>query len=360
MGIKNLKKIIKAKAPGGISMINPYERFKNTKIAIDLNSYLYKFVYNSHNKTRNQYLKDLTDMIYQFLLYNITPIFVFDGKPSEAKNITLDLRKQATDQKKDKISNSINNIKKYFKMDIESMDLKDLSIEIEKLLSINEDLSAADINLINDNLSEITKNHKNIIKMTNEIYLNVEKLFKLWSVPYLKAKGEADFLCAKLYIDGIISAVCSEDMDLLPHGVGHLITGINSLDLKKTGETTLYTLDVILGEMEFTIEQFIDLCILAGCDYCDTIKNVGGMKGFQLLKQYKKIENIPGAKDDFIKARDEFIKSKLEIYDLDIINFKININSNILVEFLTTKTTFKKSTVTNKLTKLSGMGFTII
>lgn len=196
--------------------------------------------------------------------------------------------------------------------------------------------------------------------MTNEIYLNVEKLFKLWSVPYLKAKGEADFLCAKLYTDNIISAVCSEDMDLLPHGVHKLITGINSLELKKTGKTTLYSLDIILKEMDFTMDQFIDLCILAGCDYCNTIKNIAGMKGFQLIKEYKNIEAIPSNKldmGDIIKAREEFtLKSKLEIYDLNIINTKLNINSNKLIEFLTTETTFKKSTVLNKLSKLKALG----
>ena len=34
-------------------------------------------------------------------------------------------------------------------------------------------------------------------------------------------------------------------------------------------------LQAILRGMEFTHEQFIDLCILMGCDYSDTIKGVG-------------------------------------------------------------------------------------
>ncbi len=31
-------------------------------------------------------------------------------------------------------------------------------------------------------------------------------------------------------------------------------------------------MDKILEQMNYTMDEFIDLCILLGCDYCDTIK----------------------------------------------------------------------------------------
>ena len=31
-------------------------------------------------------------------------------------------------------------------------------------------------------------------------------------------------------------------------------------------------LEKVLAGLEFTMDQFIDLCILLGCDYCDSIK----------------------------------------------------------------------------------------
>jgi flap endonuclease-1 len=30
----------------------------------------------------------------------------------------------------------------------------------------------------------------------------------------------------------------------------------------------------VLEELEITMDQFIDLCILCGCDYCDSIKGI--------------------------------------------------------------------------------------
>lgn len=41
-----------------------------------------------------------------------------------------------------------------------------------------------------------------------------------------------------------------------------------------------------------TKEQFIDLCILLGCDYCESIRGVGPKKAFELIKTYGDIETI--------------------------------------------------------------------
>ena len=38
--------------------------------------------------------------------------------------------------------------------------------------------------------------------------------------------------------------------------------------------------------------QFIDLCILLGCDYCDSIRGIGPKRAVDLIKQHKNIETI--------------------------------------------------------------------
>lgn len=38
--------------------------------------------------------------------------------------------------------------------------------------------------------------------------------------------------------------------------------------------------------------QFIDLCILLGCDYCESISKIGPIKAFKLIKKFKCIEVI--------------------------------------------------------------------
>ena len=41
-----------------------------------------------------------------------------------------------------------------------------------------------------------------------------------------------------------------------------------------------------------SVLQFIDLCILLGCDYCGTIKGIGPKRAFDLIKQHGCIEEI--------------------------------------------------------------------
>lgn len=38
--------------------------------------------------------------------------------------------------------------------------------------------------------------------------------------------------------------------------------------------------------------QFIDLCILLGCDYCDSIRGIGPKRAIDLIKQHRNIETI--------------------------------------------------------------------
>jgi flap endonuclease-1 len=38
--------------------------------------------------------------------------------------------------------------------------------------------------------------------------------------------------------------------------------------------------------------QFVDLCILLGCDYCGTIKGIGPKRAIDLIKQHGSIEEI--------------------------------------------------------------------
>lgn len=38
--------------------------------------------------------------------------------------------------------------------------------------------------------------------------------------------------------------------------------------------------------------QFIDLCILLGCDYCESIRGIGPKRAIELMRQYRCIEKI--------------------------------------------------------------------
>jgi len=48
----------------------------------------------------------------------------------------------------------------------------------------------------------------------------------------------------------------------------------------------------VLAGLEMTADEFIDLCILLGCDYCDSIRGIGPKKAVALIEEHKDIETI--------------------------------------------------------------------
>jgi len=44
--------------------------------------------------------------------------------------------------------------------------------------------------------------------------------------------------------------------------------------------------------MMLTRLQFVDLCILCGCDYTKNIGNIGPTKAYQLIQKYGSIERV--------------------------------------------------------------------
>lgn len=48
----------------------------------------------------------------------------------------------------------------------------------------------------------------------------------------------------------------------------------------------------MLKEFEMTMDEFIDLCILCGCDYTVNIGGIGPGKSFSYIKKCQNIENV--------------------------------------------------------------------
>ena len=63
-------------------------------------------------------------------------------------------------------------------------------------------------------------------------------------------------------------------MDALTFGASVVLRHLTFSEARKE-PIKEFCLQRALQDMEFTMEMFIDLCILLGCDYCDTIRGIG-------------------------------------------------------------------------------------
>ncbi|XP_039458740.1 probable flap endonuclease 1 homolog isoform X2 [Oreochromis aureus] len=115
------------------------------------------------------------------------------------------------------------------------------------------------------------------------------QLLEYLGVPVIQAPGDAEALCAQLVREGTVHAVASEDMDTLPFGANILIRQLNA---KKDSEVIEYSLPKLLEKLQIGRKEFVDLCILLGCDYCEKIPGLGPKRALTLIQKHRTIEDV--------------------------------------------------------------------
>lgn len=258
MGIKQLSKLIKENCKRAVvpRRIGYYESYK---IAIDASLSIYQFLIAVRSDGETLGYGDSTTshiigMFYRtirMIEQGIIPVYVFDGKAPAMKAAELQKRKDKRDK---------------------AQKLLEEAVEEE-------------------NKEEKEKNEKRKVKVDETHVNDCKKLLKLMGIPFITAESEAEAYCSFLCKKGSVRYVATEDMDALCFGAPVLLRNMNAAQSKKL-DIDEYHLDTILKELELTMDSFIDLCILLGCDYCETIKGIGYKRALELIKQHGNIEKI--------------------------------------------------------------------
>lgn len=263
MGIKKLPKVILEK--GNCNIVNIYKSLNDyvynlkkngsssINICIDTYLYMHKYMYST-----DDFVKAFHDQALRFMSKSIIPIYVFDGIPPLEKRNTIKLRADRKNKKKDEI------------------------IQLEKTLEkIDDD------NKYTATVDKIEKLKKQSQSITKEGINSLKQMFDKYNIPHITAKGEADYLCAKLSKLNIVHACLTDDMDLLAHGCKRIIKIVKS-------EVFEYTLDKILDGLFDNetdnikkMDKFILLCTLLGSDYSRTLPNLK-IDEFKRMTQYIK------------------------------------------------------------------------
>ncbi|XP_032901005.1 flap endonuclease 1 isoform X1 [Amblyraja radiata] len=116
-----------------------------------------------------------------------------------------------------------------------------------------------------------------------------QRLLTLLGVPYIEAPGEAEATCAALVRAGLVHCTATEDMDALPFGCSRLVRHVTASPHARVEE---FSLPAVLQALQLSHEQFVDLCILLGCDYCDKIHGVGPGRALPLLQQHHSLDGV--------------------------------------------------------------------
>jgi flap endonuclease-1 len=300
-------------------------------LGIDLSIFLYKYLYNNDN-----HLEGLTRLILRLLKNQITPVFIFDGKPPKEKEEILIERKE----RKEYLTAKCSLIEKIIENENILIDeFKNNNLNFISLLEENEFNELFNKN--KDELkNEFNKLKKRIIYVNKEHIEKAKILFKMFGVKYIEAPSEAEGLLALLCKNNIIDGCISEDTDVLANG-GYLFLRNFNADKNIIEE---YCLHGILENLEINYEQFIDMCILCGCDYTTKINGIGPINAYKLIKKHITIEDfINNNKKYIIPENFDYVKARYlfhnpvskELYDMIDKNVKMmEPNIEELVNFL--------------------------
>jgi len=325
MGIKNLRVILNQKCKLAINT-RKLESYRGMTLGIDLSIFLYKYLYNN-----DDHIEGLTRFILRLLKNQITPLFIFDGKPPKEKDDVLLDRKE----KKQILTDKKNIVESMIHLERVSYDdfktnVQESMKDLVSGLVINDEELKELFSKNNDELKEESyRISKKIIYVTPEHIENSKKLFELFGIKYIHAPCEAESLLALLCKNNVVDGCISEDTDVLVNG-GHLFLRNFNADKNTIDE---YCLHGILDGLEMTFEQFIDMCILCGCDYTTKINGMGPITAYKLIKKHNNLESVLENNTKFIipenfdykKARDLF-KNPItsELYDSIDKNVKIS------------------------------------
>ncbi|XP_043826137.1 flap endonuclease 1 [Dromiciops gliroides] len=259
MGIHGLAKLIADVAPGAIRE-NDIKSYFGRKVAIDASMSIYQFLIavrqggDMLQNEEGEATSHLMGMFYRTIRMvenGIKPVYVFDGKPPQLKSGELAKRGERR-------------------------------AEAEKQLQQAQDVGAEE---------EAHKFAKRLVKVTKQHNDECKQLLSLMGIPYLEAPSEAEASCAALVKAGKVYAAATEDMDCLTFGSPVLMRHLTASEAKKLPIQEFH-LSRVLQELGLTQEQFVDLCILLGSDYCDSIRGIGPKRAMDLIQQHKSIEEI--------------------------------------------------------------------
>jgi 5'-3' exonuclease len=283
MGIKNINKVIAKHAPKAQFHLK-ISKLAGKRVAIDALLWIHGNMYaaqkhildqlstdeivnrgleQKQREVEKEFYKGAIRFVLKFLSYDVTPVFVFDGslKPAEKEDTQLE---------------RINRI-----MTAKSK-IEDLYIQVNQY-------EFAPVKLT-DRLMQELKNHFTVDTRHIE---GVQRILHGMSVPYLLAKGDAEQLCSMLCIEKQVAAVYSKDTDNLALGCPLLLT---DFDYRVRGEPTFNAvrLDYVLRDTGMAWHTFVDLCIMAGCDFNTNMDGIAALTAYKIIKPVGCIEKLRG------------------------------------------------------------------
>lgn len=250
------------------------EELSGRAIAIDAYNALYQFLAIIRQAdgtllmdSRGRITSHLSGLFYRtinLLELGIKPVYIFDGKPPEVKELEI-LRRRLHKEEAER---------KY-----------------------EEALARGDIKAARTYAQQTGR-------LTDEMVEEAKQLLDALGIPWVQAPSEGEAQAAYMASKGDVYAAASQDYDSLLFGAPRLIRNVTITGRRKLPKKDVYVdvkpelieLNQVLKELGLTREQLVDVGILIGTDYNpEGVKGIGPRKAVKLIKEYGRLERVLAA-----------------------------------------------------------------
>ncbi len=284
MGV-NIREIIPPEAVQVIDL--DYLRFK--VVAIDAYNALYQFLAAIRQPdgtplmdSKGRVTSHLSGLFYRTINlaeHGVKPVYVFDGKPPEMKQIEIERRRR---------------------------------VKAEAVKKYEEAVKRGDM--------EAARRYAQMAaRLTDDMVRDAKRLLDAMGIPWVQAPAEGEAQAAYMARKGDAWTAASQDYDSLLFGSPRLVRNLAITGRRKLPRKNVYVevkpelieLDKLLKALGITREQLIALGILVGTDYNpDGLRGVGPKTALKRVKAYKDprklLESLP---------RSEFPVDPLKIFE---------------------------------------------
>lgn len=333
MGISSLKQLI-----GEWGVRRHLSAYKGKRAGMDISIWLYQFIYRD---APNPVLEGLLKQLVKFRRFGVIPIYVFDGSASSEVKIEVERRKE----RREKVRNTLDTLGVKLEETLEllgdpvaagdiawlieepgvveggnitsitpAIPFEELDVpmftadsddeeyaadaadavsapagsqndEVKQMVEESEDLMLRAVRI----QSRIHSLQKQVRRPSRDMVTQCKRVLELLGVPYRQSVGESDTTLAEMMARGECDVVFSEDTDMLPYGCETFVTGFKD----SGGDFVVeFSLSKVLEKLALSREQFVDMCILCGCDYADKITKIAVKGAFDMIRRHGSIEAV--------------------------------------------------------------------
>ncbi|MEN6379115.1 MAG: flap endonuclease-1 [Methanofastidiosum sp.] len=235
-------------------------------VAIDAYNALYQFLAIIRQRdgtplknSKGEVTSHLSGLFYRtvnFIEQGIRPIYVFDGKPPELKFQTIEKRKEAKDEARDKY-----------------IDAK-----------------------ARGDIKEAKKYSQMTSSLKGDMVTSSKELLDSMGIPYIESPSEGESQAAYVVLKGDADLSASQDYDSILFGAPYLVRNLTISGKRKIPGKDLFvdvvpeiiTNENVLNSLNLSREQLIQVAILIGTDYNPGgIKGIGPKKAIEIVREGK-------------------------------------------------------------------------